>query len=337
MQNRTISYKRISRACSLLFIPILLAPLLGLSLFQDSDWWMFFSCLIAYIIQFLASSVFVGGPRMNVFTINVEEIERQATIEKNVLYVYYGLIILASILDLFPLFAMSETIMGCFFSNRIIVKTYEGGFLVFLLIVLILIYNVFTALAISAGATDIFEVKEKFVETGLTPTEQLEKEKRISKQSERDKLKYEKEKYGEGYKVISRNLKFYINEHLQKLYIEKKEYSFKDILDFSIEDNAHTMSSGSTSISNANTGSMLGRAAVGGIIAGNVGAIVGGSTASRTIETSGSYSTVIHDYSIIITINSLSSPIITLNVGQDQDLVNKIRSILTVIMKRNNA
>ena len=80
---------------------------------------------------------------------------------------------------------------------------------------------------------------------------------------------------------------------------------------------------------------MFGRAAVGGLVAGNVGAVIGGATASKTIETSDSISSIMHNYSSVVTVNSLSSPMVTLKIGEDQNLMNQVRSILTVIINRN--
>ena len=183
--------------------------------------------------------------------------------------------------------------------------------------------------------TNIFEIKNKFQKTGLTPDEQLEKDKMVAAKRREDKLAEEKEKYGEGHKVIDRGLKLYINEDLRKIYMKVKEYNFSDILSFSVQDNAQTIYSGSTSTARTNNGSMFGRAAVGGLVAGNVGAVIGGATASKTIETSDSISSIMHNYSIVVTVNSLSSPMVTLKIGEDQNLMNQVRSILTVIINRN--
>jgi len=325
-----------NRAYSLLFIPMILAPLIGLRLYVELDWWMFFSCLLAYFIQLLPWSLLVADPKKDIVTINVNEIEKYAIREKRVLILYVGILVFIALLDLFPFYAMSETMMSWFFGNKLFLKTYEGGILVSILAILMLILNAFSVAGLLIETTDIFTIKKDYEKTGLTPTEQLENEKRIAAQREKDKLRYEKEKYGEGHKVISRQLKLYINEEQQKLFVNKKEYDFKDILDFSIQDNARTIHSGSTSIARTNNGSMFGRAAIGGLVAGNVGAVIGGATASKTIETSGSSSAIVHDYSVVITLNSLSTPMITLQIGQDQNLVNKISSFLTVIVRRNS-
>ena len=83
---------------------------------------------------------------------------------------------------------------------------------------------------------------------------------------------------------------------------------------------------------------MLGRAAIGGILAGGTGAVVGGATAKRTTLSSGSQSKVIHDFSVIITVNNIKSPNISIHIGNDEVALNKIVSTLTVILhqKDNN-
>ena len=107
-------------------------------------------------------------------------------------------------------------------------------------------------------------------------------------------------------------------------------------MDFTVKDNAVTIHSASTSKAKTNTGSMVGRAVVGQVLFGNVGAVIGGATASKTIEHSESKSTVTHDYSVIITVNNIASPTEIIKCGRNDAALNKIVSTLTVILKGNN-
>lgn len=333
--NRKVNYERMNRLYFFLFIPMILAPIFGLILFEETGWWMFFSCLLAYFIQLMPWSFLVTDPHKSVVTIEADEINKYAAREKKVIYTYIGLFVFIAILDLFPFYAMSETLMKFLFSYKFYVRTYEGGLLVILLVIFMLILNAVAVTTLQQEATDIFSIRDNYTKTGLTPSEQVEKDKQMLISKEKEILRREKEKYGEDHRVIDRDLKLYINENLKKIFIKGHEYNFSDILAFSVQDNERTISSGSTSVAKTNNGSMLGRAAVGGLVAGNIGAVIGGATASRTIETTGTMSSIIHNYSVVITVNSLSSPMITLEIGQDQKLMNRVSSTLTVIVNRN--
>lgn len=319
------------RASFLLFILLLLAPIIGFLLFQ-SGWWMFFSCLVVYLFQVMLWPWTMESKKS--ITINADEIDLYAQKEKKIISLYRGLYVIIALLDLYPLFSMSRTIMEAFWENGVYMKTYEGGLFVFILTLLMLLINM-VAIVEAPKITNIFEIKNKFQKTGLTPDEQSERDRRVAAKRREDKLAEEKEKYGEGHQVIDRDLKLYINENLQKIYMKGEEYNFSDILSFSVQDNAQTIYSSSTSTAKTNNGSMLKRAAVGGLVAGNIGAVIGGATASKTIETSGSISYIVHSYSIVVTVNCINSPMVTLKIGEDQNLMNQVRSILTVIINRN--
>ena len=80
---------------------------------------------------------------------------------------------------------------------------------------------------------------------------------------------------------------------------------------------------------------MIGRAAVGGVLFGGAGAVIGGATAKRDIYNSCSSSSVNHDYSVIITVNNITHPNETVKLGDDEETLNKITSTLTVILHNN--
>ncbi|MBR1652225.1 MAG: hypothetical protein IJ692_02405 [Alloprevotella sp.] len=329
-QNRTLSYvRKTDRAMFWCFMLLLLAPLVGMLLYVAGVS-MFFSCLAVYFFQFkLLSYMTMKAPSTRV-TINADDIEIYSNKEKKAILIYRVLCVVVSILDLYPLSAMSETMIGLFDHDFEVC-------LVYTLIIIMLLRIVYFIILEAPDTTDIFKVRRKFLVKGLTPDEIAEKNKIFAAQKREDKLREEKEKYGEGYTEIDQYLKLYINESLQKIFIQGNDYNFSDILSFSVQDNSRTIFSGTSSTAKTNNGNMLGRAVVGGLVAGNVGAVIGGATASKTIETSGGSSSVIHNYSIIVTVNSLSSPMVTLKIGKDQNLMNRISSILTVIVNRNKS
>ena len=81
---------------------------------------------------------------------------------------------------------------------------------------------------------------------------------------------------------------------------------------------------------------MVGRAIVGGVLTGGAGAIIGGATASKTTTTSGGTSRTKHNYTLIITVDSLSNPIERIHLGENGTYANEICSILSIIINRNN-
>ncbi len=165
-------------------------------------------------------------------------------------------------------------------------------------------------------------------------------ERLIRKQEKRDSLV---EKFPNPTMIIEYNWDKYviIDETAARIMLNENIYSFKDILDFSLSDNQtvvqhHTSGTAKTKTS---TGSMIGRAVVGGVLTGGIGAVVGAATAKKTTDVSPgkTWSTTKHDYCINITINSLSTPNEILYFHSDDESANKVASILTVIVHRNES
>lgn len=129
----------------------------------------------------------------------------------------------------------------------------------------------------------------------------------------------------------------YVFENKSIIIIYGNQYHFSDLLSFSLVDNTTsetiTTSSGSSSTS---TGSMLGRAVVGGVLTGGLGALAGATTAKKNINSNANSSTkIIHDYTIFLNINSLKEPLISINLGSQQEKAQQLASILNVIIERN--
>ncbi|MFR9496232.1 MAG: hypothetical protein SNG69_02205 [Rikenellaceae bacterium] len=121
--------------------------------------------------------------------------------------------------------------------------------------------------------------------------------------------------------------------------ILKKAFSYRDILNCTVADNSTTTQSSSTLTSNTttDTGSMLGRAIIGGVLTGGVGAVVGAATAKKKTTTSSPQVNIVvkHDYTIQINVNSITEPLIKIHIGANEEKVNEIVSVLNVIISRN--
>lgn len=182
----------------------------------------------------------------------------------------------------------------------------------------------------------IYAIYDQTVNEPQRKEERKEKEDK-KKQKKEDKKQRLINSIGKYSKLICYNWDSFIiiNEEDSKLLLNENVYNFMDILDFKVSDNEMVVYSPTISKTKTNTGSMLGRAIVGGVLTGGVGALVGGATAKRTTVTDGGTSTVSHNYKIIVTVNSISNPSIILNIGSEEDATNEIGSLLNVIIARN--
>ena len=132
------------------------------------------------------------------------------------------------------------------------------------------------------------------------------------------------------------NRPFLVFEDASVLVIDDKVYPFTDILSFTLTDNEKTIVSESKSETKTDTGNMIGRAVIGGIALGGVGAIIGGTTAKSRTITSEYETSKSHDYVVSVIVNSLSKPVIQMKLYSDTKKVQIITSILSVIIHRNN-
>lgn len=120
--------------------------------------------------------------------------------------------------------------------------------------------------------------------------------------------------------------------------IKAQEYKFSDILGYSLVDDATSETiTTSTGTAKTSTGSMLGRAVVGGMLTGGLGAVAGAATAKKNIsDNATSQTTTMHNYTLYINVNSLQEPTISLNLGNDVSIAQKLAGAVNVIIERNN-
>ena len=119
------------------------------------------------------------------------------------------------------------------------------------------------------------------------------------------------------------------------------EYSFSDILNCTAEDDYKVIKGKTeyTSQTKAKNGSTVGRAIVGGVLAGGAGAIIGGATAKKETKTIAHQKDdiIIHNYTIVVNVNSLTNPIVTIPLKSDKAKMNEIVGVLNVIINNNRA
>lgn len=122
-----------------------------------------------------------------------------------------------------------------------------------------------------------------------------------------------------------------------------RRYAFEDILGCSVSDD-YSVRKGAASIdlsgeTEAEAGSVVGRAVAGGLIAGPVGAVVGGATASTATGLSGTAKfgddTILHDYTVRVTVRDIARPSVGIHVGPDAAKASEIASLFEVIIDGN--
>ena len=150
-------------------------------------------------------------------------------------------------------------------------------------------------------------------------------------------------KYGSPSKILELlmhgtiNDRVYVFEETSTILIKGVPYNFSEILDFELTDENRIIYTNSRSTTKTATGSMIGRAVVGGALLGGVGAVIGGATAKRDTETYGE-SFERHDYTIHIMLDNLSNPRLNIHIelAYPEELVRDFVSVLTIICNRNN-
>jgi hypothetical protein len=180
-----------------------------------------------------------------------------------------------------------------------------------------------------------------------------QKEKEVAKQKQIEakqndvdikREKYKKiliEKYGNITRILSNTyydndlIKYYddifVFELPKKIIFGKKEYDFADILSCTMYDENHK-DIPPIQVTRTKTGSMLGRAAVGGLTLGVAGAVVGALTAKRESISSIDNPEHLASYVIKIGIRSIEEPTITLKYGSDKSKAEEVYALMQAII-----
>jgi len=123
-------------------------------------------------------------------------------------------------------------------------------------------------------------------------------------------------------------------EESKRIWICGRDYQMKSILSCTFTDDVKVIKGQITSTTKTNSGNMVKRAVVGDVLLGGAGAIIGGSTASKSTITMQEDDKIYHDYTVVINVDSLSEPIIRVHVGSDGKTVNEIVGLMNVIINR---
>lgn len=179
---------------------------------------------------------------------------------------------------------------------------------------------------------------------------QKEEQRCLIEKRQKEKEEYDKNISGLiehfGNCTVDINLGYWNEQNIKKrllvfessktIIINGIEHPFSNILGFSLVDDvtSETILS-STGNSKTSTGSMIGRALVGGVLTGGLGAVAGAATARKNIATNTTSETITtHNYKIYINLNSLEYSTVIIPIGKNGDKAHKIANILNVIIER---
>ena len=196
------------------------------------------------------------------------------------------------------------------------------------------------------NSKDLHKNTPEIMEMGRKCAELRELEKAKKIKLDKDFTNNIIDKYGKPTKIIdtksypsSPSYQVMVFEEASQILIYKKIFAMKDILNYSIVDNSQTIHKGGVHTSNTKTdrGSMFGRAIVGGILTGGVGAVIGAATAKKKTTTTASevIIEVKHDYTIIVNVNSITGPLVKIHIGASEEKLNEITGLLNVVIHRN--
>lgn len=175
---------------------------------------------------------------------------------------------------------------------------------------------------------------------------QAEENLRLKKQSDADAKNAEFkrnliDKYGPITRTISRThydedfIKYYddiiVFEKPQKIILCQREYNFNDMLSCSMYDE-NNLNISPKQITRTNTGSMLGRAVIGGLTLGVVGAVAGAMTAKTETTNSTDNKDYSPSYIIKIGVKSIDNPTITLKLYRDKEMAEEIYALIQAII-----
>ena len=85
-------------------------------------------------------------------------------------------------------------------------------------------------------------------------------------------------------------------------------------------------------VTRTKTGSMLGRAAIGGLTLGVAGAVVGAITATKETQSSAANTDYVPSYVVKIGVKSIEKPIITLHLYRDKEQAEALYAVMQTII-----
>jgi len=145
-----------------------------------------------------------------------------------------------------------------------------------------------------------------------------------------------------GSRQMEVNDHLFIFEDSSTLVLKGEVIPFSKVLGFALNDDTETIVHNETqytSTTKTSTGSMLGRAVVGGVLLGGVGALAGATTAKKETITTPSVgsttTTTKHRYVLFVNLDDLSNPTREIKLGSDTKRAHNVANLFNIIIQRN--
>lgn len=161
---------------------------------------------------------------------------------------------------------------------------------------------------------------------------QAEKRREARKLRYREKLNEFNKQYGHCSNAIGEwnsDIRVRVYESSRIVLINEKVFRFDDILSCEVVTETEQLGTESKKVS-VSAGSMIGRAAVGALIAGPLGAVVGAGTAKRKVVSTTPL--VSCKYIVYVCVRDIKNPQLKLKAGPNEQLANNLMALFHVIM-----
>lgn len=315
---------RIPKKISFLYLAVAPLSCLFFVLYIGGAFWMFFSCLFAYFIQLGIGALLSDITTRKIRIQDEEQLDKLDSLYKIYRIAVISSVILTIVLDIFPFYTTSDWFC---YDMGVYIPKYEGGILVFLMTIIIIL---FWLLMMYMTFTE--DVKLPSNQYYQNIKNQENERKRMEQEKTQAKARHEQNisRFGDGYIEICSQL--ILNENKRKVWLSQNEYSFDEIIDVDIEDIITQHTTGGDIVTKTKTGSMIGRAVVGGVLTGGVGAIIGGATAKKESTVTPTEIHTEHRYNLLITTKNISNPLITISFSDNARLAQKCLATIKAII-----
>lgn len=219
-------------------------------------------------------------------------------------------------------------------------------FIGFIIICFIAGWNILGWFLIVVSVGFLFLMINVSKQNKIDQEKEIQRRIKLTEQKEIDKREYERkkmeltEKYGQIDKEIvlsENNIKNAILafSKTSRIWLAGNDLPMSCVLSCSLSDNSKIIKGRATIQSKTNTGDMAKRAVVGGVLLGGAGALAGSVTAKRDGTILQEEDNIIHNYTVLVNIDSLSNPIVQLQCASNRLLADEIVGLLNVIINRN--